>query len=349
VNDDRAPRGVPVATAVLAHPDGQIVHVNRRWSDLLAALGRTPADFGGRPWEAWWFGDPHDRGALAYVVRSSDPCVLRSFTTEQRGRRTVWDGLLIPVPATDPPAILLACTDATDAALARERLAEQARLHEELLSHAGHELRGPLAPLATWSEVLRRMLEQPGRDAQWDGQAGRALASFDRHLRVLTLRLDDLFAITRLERDPARERQTLEIGALLELLAGALPDFPAAPPMRVEREPSARGRVVADAPWLARAVQGLAADVWARSPMRAEIVLRASSAGAAPRVARFEITAAGDLPASATPVERSRERHTPALALQLARLVAELHQGRTGVEDGEPPPRYWIEIPLVAE
>jgi len=333
----------PVAAALLTVPDGRVVRGNRQWSDLLIAVGRTPGDVDGRPWETWWFGDPGDRVTCAQVARASDPCVLRPFTTEHRGRRTVWDGLLVPVPSSDPPMALLTCVDVTDAALARERLEEQARAQNELLGHAGHELRGPLAPLATWAEVLRRMFERTARDAEWDRQAMRALSSFDRQLRVLTLRLEDLFAITRLERGVALERQTLEIGVLLEMLARAVRESAAAAELRVERELSAAGRVVVDPNWMARAVQSLAADMWARRPSAGGIVLRASSAGAAPRVARFEVSTG-----TAGPSVDPGARRPPALAFQLARRVAELHEGRAGAE-GDESTRYWIEIPLAPE
>jgi signal transduction histidine kinase len=342
-------RAGPVATAILAASDGHIVQGDRRWPDLLAAAGRTPTDVAGRPWEAWWFGDPRDREAFAEVARSRDACALHPFTTEQRGRRTVWDPWLIPTPALEPPAVLLACADVTDAALGHERLEEQARAHEELLAHASHELRGPLAPLTTWTEVLRRMFEASVRDAEWDRQATRVVASFERQIRVLTQRLDDLFVIAQLERGVALEPQTLELGVLLETLANAIRNSAGSPPVRVVREPSAGGRIVADATWLSRAIQSLAADLWVRNSASGEIALRASSAGAAPRIARIEVSVAGD-DASGSPAtpgaERARERKTQALAWQLARMVAERHDGRAGVEGDDLPQRYWIEIPL---
>jgi hypothetical protein len=85
--------------------------------------------------------------------------------------------------------------------------------------------------------------------------------------------------------------------------------------------------------------------------MRGDIVLRGSSAGAAPRIARFEVSVAGSDasgPTATTPaVERAPERRTPALAWQLARMVAERHDGRAGVEGNDLPQRYWIAIPLI--
>jgi signal transduction histidine kinase len=340
-------RPAPVATAQLGVPDGRVLHATHAWGELLAAAGRTPAAIADQPWAAWWFGDPSERPVFEDVVRSSEPRRLRPLTLDHRGRRSVWECLLIPLHAARAAGtldgVLLACTEVTDLAIERQHLEERARALDDLLARSWVQLRGPLAPLATWSQVLRRMLEEPRREPVWNQQVGRALASFDRNLRALELCMDDVRDLAALEQGAPLQLQTLELVALLEAIAARIQAGPGLPGMRVEREPSAGGRLIGDPQWLGRAVQALAGDLWMRVAAPPDLCLRASAAGAAPRVARLEVTAGESVELPRTGPGRPRDDPSVELAFLLARHVAERHGGRAGSDRT----RYWIEIPMM--
>ena len=112
--------------------------------------------------------------------------------------------------------LLLAFQDITDRKREAERLAraeralrETARRKDDFLAALSHELRNPLAPIATSLFVLERA--EPGSEAAREAQ--RIIQAQARHLTHL---VDDLLDVTRVSRGKIQLRyERLELGALL--------------------------------------------------------------------------------------------------------------------------------------
>jgi PAS domain S-box-containing protein len=86
-----------------------------------------------------------------------------------------------------------ACVDITDHKHMEEELREANRRKDEFLAMLGHELRNPLAPLRSVTEILRRQKLQ-GQDLE------RAYAMMDRQVSHLTRLIDDLLDVSRITR-----------------------------------------------------------------------------------------------------------------------------------------------------
>ncbi|WP_438010164.1 HAMP domain-containing sensor histidine kinase [Sorangium sp. So ce321] len=124
-----------------------------------------------------------------------------------------------------------------------------ARLREDFLVLAAHEIRTPLTSLLLQLQLTKRMSEQePEKTPTW---AAAMLAVFDRQLGRLARLCDDMFQARRaepLQRDPARER--VDLAALVrEVVAAA-----------VAHRPSARGAI-------AVAAEGAVIGLWDRSQL----------------------------------------------------------------------------------
>lgn len=96
--------------------------------------------------------------------------------------------------------------DVTELVEARKQVEEQAaraeresRLKDEFLAMLGHELRNPLAPIATAVDIMKA---DPGPD-RFD-QVGWAVDIIDRQLSQLTRLVDDLLDIARIEQGRIR-------------------------------------------------------------------------------------------------------------------------------------------------
>ncbi len=74
---------------------------------------------------------------------------------------------------------------------AEAALSEANRRKDEFLAMLAHELRNPLAPIGTASEILSRMLST-------DGQAQPAIAMIKRQAAHLTRLVDDLLDVSRI-------------------------------------------------------------------------------------------------------------------------------------------------------
>ncbi|XYI01646.1 sensor histidine kinase [Sorangium sp. So ce1128] len=124
-----------------------------------------------------------------------------------------------------------------------------ARLREDFLVLAAHEIRTPLTSLLLQLQLTKRMSEQePDKTPTW---AAAMLAVFDRQLGRLARLCDDMFQARRaepLQRAPARERVDLAV-LVREVVAAA-----------VAHRPSARAAI-------AVAAEGAVVGLWDRSQL----------------------------------------------------------------------------------
>ena len=132
-----------------------------------------------------------------------------------------------------PLRLLGTVVDVTDRERAEEDLREVDRLRAEFLGVLSHELRNPLAVIASSVRCI-------DRDALADEQTRRAVAAIEHQTRHLAHIVDDLLDVTRISSGKIRlRRSTVELVALVrdtiedhrELLAGravvtSLPDTP---------------------------------------------------------------------------------------------------------------------------
>jgi PAS domain S-box-containing protein len=142
-------------------------------------------------------------------------------------------------------------TDITDRMEMEEALREADRRKDEFLATLAHELRNPLAPIASGLELLRLQPEDPGI-------AVRVLATLERQTSHLVRMVDDLLDVSRITRGKVELRReevdlaTVAAGAveasrpLLDRaghrLTVELPDQP----LRLDADPVRLGQVLAN-------------------------------------------------------------------------------------------------------
>ncbi|MGK3994765.1 sensor histidine kinase [Sorangium sp. So ce1024] len=141
------------------------------------------------------------------------------------------------------------CSNLDDRASAVSSRDDPARLREDFLVLAAHEIRTPLTSLLLQLQLTKRMSErEPEKTPAW---AAAMLAVFDRQLGRLARLCDDMFQARRAEpvqRAPARERVDLAI-LVREAVAAA-----------VAHRPAARGAI-------AVSVEGAVIGRWDRSQL----------------------------------------------------------------------------------
>jgi two-component system CheB/CheR fusion protein len=109
------------------------------------------------------------------------------------------------------------CTDVTErkqaeAALrhTRDELKTADRRKDEFLASLAHELRNPLAPLASGLQILRRVLDQPDK-------VGQCLAMMDRQFSQLVRLVDDLMEVSRITQGKvALRKQPVALAQILQ-------------------------------------------------------------------------------------------------------------------------------------
>jgi signal transduction histidine kinase/ActR/RegA family two-component response regulator len=191
----------PVPVAILYEPGHVIALVNdamnAAWSRSPAIVGRPLAE--AVPEAIEWFGELLDR-----VIATGDPYVGREvpFRTEALADGTTAaryaNFILAPIRNTagTVACVLVIGEDVTEEIRARDemrRLRAQAeaasQAKDQFLAMLGHELRNPLAPIATALELLHMR-----------GVTGRELDVLERQVGHLTRLVDDLLDVSRATR-----------------------------------------------------------------------------------------------------------------------------------------------------
>jgi PAS domain S-box-containing protein len=191
-------------------PDGRCDYLNRRWTDLS---GMTPEEAGAEGWLAAIH--PDDRGGAAQRWR-------RSLETgepfEHECRFRVRDGshrfcLGRAVPLRDPEERIVKWfgnwMDIDERRHMEDALKEADRHKNVFLATLGHELRNPLASIATAVELLRPL-------AAADGALSSGVEVIDGQARQLGRLADDLLDTARISEGRIRiVRETVDLAGIV--------------------------------------------------------------------------------------------------------------------------------------
>jgi signal transduction histidine kinase len=190
---------VPLYLSVVEPPEWRITMVNRRQREMF-----------GRPLDGLRLADlvPADNPTLLAIQRVHASGLAESITVHSEldgyaGR--AFSATLVPLrdPAGPTTRVMVASLEITEQLVARESLEEHARALEgarreavdagrakdQFLAMLGHELRNPLAPMATAVDVLRI-----------EGVHSDTLDLLERQIRHVTRLVDDLLDISRITR-----------------------------------------------------------------------------------------------------------------------------------------------------
>ncbi|WP_193615663.1 ATP-binding protein [Massilia sp. YMA4] len=208
--------------AWMATPDGDIHWFNDRWFAFTGASS-TQALQGG--WRTWFHPDDLPRlmaawnrslvGGAPYEVTAR----MRAASGEYRSF------LIVAAPLRDAEGNIVQWfgtnTDVTPIELAQQELKDANRRKDEFLAMLAHELRNPLAPIATAAELLRLGKLDDARIRQTSAVIGR-------QVEHMTKLVDDLLDVSRVTRGLVTlRRKTLDFNAVATEAveqAGALMD-----------------------------------------------------------------------------------------------------------------------------
>jgi PAS domain S-box-containing protein len=335
--------------AVALDPSGSIVYANRYFADLMKVQRATLVGGSLFPFvaeESRGFFDA--LGPDAGNEPSRGEIVLRSA-----------DGLRLPAHATvnridleGGPVFCLIVTDLT-AERRREQLLAESRQKDEFLAMLAHELRNPIAPIRSASEVIERLGSSEPR-VRW------AQAVIHRQVTQLSRLVDDLLDISRITR--GKIRLELEPVDLQQVVARGIETARPAIEGRAQRldieVPSQRMRVDGDLTRLSQVVSNILHNaakftpeggrIWIGLEQRgpeARIVVRDSGIGIRPEM----LSKIFDL---FTQVDSTLERAQGGLGIGLAlvRNLIELHAGRVEVQSDGPGrgSTFTVSLPLRA-
>jgi len=202
-----------------------------------------------------------------------------------------------------------------------------------LLHSVSHELRTPIARLAFGLALLEDASDDPVLHKRLKAMAG--------DVDELNALVGELLAMTRLDSEPALQREQVDVAALLHDCVAALAPLPASAVVIEVVLGAGLGTIDADPRLLSRAVCNLLGN--ARRYADTRVVLRASRVGEV-------VTIAVDDDGPGIPVEereqvfapfyrldRSRDRATGGfgLGLAIARKAVQLHGGSLAIQDAE--------------
>jgi PAS domain S-box-containing protein len=237
----------------------------------------------------------------------------------------------------------------------RKRIEEQLRTadrrKDEFLAMLGHELRNPLAPIRTVTEVLQRTLADSPR-------AIELCAILERQVQQMTRLLDDLLDVTRITRGTIRfERQRVEISTVVQRAVEA------AGPLIMRRKqrlrvgvPRKTMYVEGDFARLVQLVTNLLNNAAKYTPIGGRIALRVVHRGTELDI-RVQDNGAGIAPEMLERVfDLFVQTETPSgmqeglgIGLSLVRAVAEHHGGRVSARSAGPGrgSRFDVTLPLL--
>jgi PAS domain S-box-containing protein len=335
--------------AVALDPSGLIVYANRYFADLMKVQRATLVGGSLLPFvaeESLGFFDA--LGANTGNEPSRGEIVLRSA-----------DGLPLPAHATvnridleGGPVFCLIVTDLT-AERRREQLLAESRQKDEFLAMLAHELRNPIAPIRSASEVIERVGSSEPR-VRW------AQAVIHRQVTQLSRLVDDLLDISRITR--GKIRLELEPVDLQQVVARGIETARPAIEGRAQRldveVPPGRMRVEGDLTRLSQVVSNILHNAAKFTPEggriwlgleqhgpEARIVVRDSGIGIRPEM----LSKIFDL---FTQVDSTLERAQGGLGIGLAlvRNLIELHGGRVEVQSDGPGrgSTFTVSLPLRA-
>jgi signal transduction histidine kinase len=228
----------------------------------------------------------------------------------------------------------------------RERAAESAR--RELVSFMSHDLRTPLAGMRALVEALEDDVVE---------DVPRALSHLRLTVSRMTVLVDDLFALSRVQGAPEAKPDTLV--SLTELLSDVVSESaPTAGAQGVELELNVPGddrlAVLGSADDLSRAVANLVANA-VRHTSSGSTVLVSGRRAADGHLLIEVLDGCGGIPEDNLPrvfdtgwrgtPSRGSGEHGAGLGLAIARGVVESHAGRIGVRNTGPGCSFQVDLP----
>jgi PAS domain S-box-containing protein len=209
-----------IGDAVIATDDRGVVTFMNRVAEELT--GWPLADASGRPLEEVFkivneYSREPVESPVAKVLREGKVVGLANHTS-----LIARDGSERPIDDSGAPirdaagviiGVVLVFRDNTERARAEAEMREAARRKDEFLAMLGHELRNPLAPIATALEIIRLGANDPAAIA-------RARQIIERQTQHMTRLVDDLLDVSRITRGQITLRST-EV-SLASLVNGAV-------------------------------------------------------------------------------------------------------------------------------
>ncbi len=312
-------------------PDGFHDYYNEQW---YAFTGMPHGSTDGEGWNALFH--PDDQ-ALAWEkwrhsLASGEPYEIEYRLRHHSGQYRWVLGRALPVRAQDGTIVrwMGTCTDIHEQKLAQQALQDADRRKDEFLAMLAHELRNPLAPIATAASLLAMAAQDPARVRQ----VGAVISRQTAHMTGL---IDDLMDVSRVTRGlVVLERELLPLAQVIDDAVEQVRPLVDARGHRLEVHSAARNVAVeGDRKRLVQVLTNILGNAARYTPVGGHIVLSAGiEAGRALLEVRDNgIGMAPDLVAHAFELfhqgERSADRAQGGLGIGLAlvRSLVELHGG----------------------
>jgi PAS domain S-box-containing protein len=335
--------------ALALEPSGLIVYANRYFADLMkvepaALLGGSLFAFVAEESRGFFDALGPDAGSepsrAEIVMRSADGLPLPAHATMNR------------IDLEGGPVFCLIVTDLT-AERRREQLVAESRQKDEFLAMLAHELRNPIAPIRSASEVIERVGSSEPR-VRW------AQGVIHRQVTQLSRLVDDLLDISRITR--GKIRLELEAVDLQQVVARGIETARPAIEGRAQRLdvdlPSGQLRVDGDLTRLSQVVSNILHNAAKFTPEGGRIWIGLEQLGAEGRIVVRD-SGSGIRPEMLskifdlfTQVDSTLERAQGGLGIGLAlvRNLVELHRGRVEAQSDGPGrgSTFTVSLPLLA-
>ncbi len=200
--------------AWMAAPDGQVHWLNERWYAFTGAVAEaTPAAIT-QAWQRYFHPDdlPALMASWQRTLASGQPYEQTARMCDAGGNYRSF--LIVAAPLRDASGRIVQWfgtnTDVTPIELAQQELRDANRRKDEFLAMLAHELRNPLAPIATSAELLRMGVLD-------DARVRQASAVIARQVQHMTQLVDDLLDVSRVTRGLVTLRQqVLDFNAIAD-------------------------------------------------------------------------------------------------------------------------------------
>lgn len=261
-------------------PDGFHDYFNDRWHEFT---GIPTKEMASEEWMASFHPDDRQRASELWRKSLSTGEVLETqYRLRHHSGEYRWV-LARALPVRDMQGQITrwmgTCTDIHDQKLAEEELRQGSHRMDEFLAMLAHELRNPLAPIATASQLL-------SRKGMSEERAAQASAIISRQVSHMSNLVDDLLDVSRVKRGLVTlEKQVQDIKPIINsAIEQVRPLIEARGHAMTVRMSAESAYVDADRTRLVQVVSNLLNNAAKYTPRGGEIVLSAESDGGQVRV-----------------------------------------------------------------
>ncbi len=313
-------------------PDGFHDYYNDQWYSFTGMpYGSTDGD----GWNDLFHPDdqPNAWDKWRHSLRTGEPYEIEYRLRHHSGHYRWVLGRALPVRAEDGSIVrwMGTCTDIHEQKLTQQALQENDRRKDEFLAMLAHELRNPLAPIATAASLLAMAAQDPARVRQ----VGAVISRQTAHMTGL---IDDLMDVSRVTRGLVTlQQEDLQLAQVIDDAVEQVRPLVEARAHRLELRSAAAGvSVRGDRKRLVQVLANILGNAARYTPAGGHIVLSAGiEDGRALLAVRDNgIGMAPELVASAFELfhqgKRSSDRSQGGLGIGLAlvRSLVELHGGK---------------------